>query len=189
MNYVTKLALIIGAATTLVACGGGGSSDAPPVATNRWAANAGTYTVCNGYWRYAVVFSAAGSNQATITTHSEIYDGNSCTGSIIATLTYPTPVTFTYQSTASVPVSGLGPSPQTLTIDKVQVNIPAMTGTLTGPGVVGNCVYYAGGSSCDSLTVAAQIVDGGLYLTANTLMELNSTASGYATATGTLIKQ
>ena len=189
MNYVMKSALIIGIAATLLACGGGTSSDTPPAVTNRWAANAGTYSGCNGYWKYTIVFSAVGTNQATITTQSNVYDGNSCTGSIIATLTYPTPVTFTYQSTAPGLVSGLGPSPQILTIDKVQVNIPAMTGTLTGTGVVGNCVYYAGGSSCDSLSVPAQIVDGGLYLTANTLLELNSTASGYAAATATLTKQ
>jgi len=184
MKLVKKLVLILGAAATLVACGGGGSSD-----VNRWAAYNGTYVGCNGHWQYTVVFSAVGANQATLVEHDDVYAGDGCTGTIAGTLTYPSPLTLTYQSTVSALVSGVGPSPQNLSIDKVQETVPMMTGTLVGTGVVGECVYYPGGQSCTPLSVPATTVDMGIYLTSTTLVELHPTADGYSVTSAVATKQ
>ena len=61
--------------------------------------------------------------------------------------------------------------PSSLSIDKVAMSANTQA-TLTGPGVVGNCINYPNGEICYDLTVQGQVNNGAFYISGNTLYEL-----------------
>jgi hypothetical protein len=188
------LAALVFGAVILSGCGGGGGgsdSTAPPSATNKWASNSGTYVGCDGHQKITTVFSPVGADQATMTFRIDIYDGDLCTGSIAGTMAFPSPLyTLAYLGTEAALVSGIGVTEQTLSVDRVQFTMPAMTGTLSGPGVQGLCVNYAAGNVCmQSLSTPAATMNAAIYLTATTLASLKPSGTGYIADRPILTKQ
>jgi hypothetical protein len=188
------LAVLLFGAVILSGCGGGGGgsdSTAPPGATNKWASNSGTYVGCDGHQKITTIFSAVGADQATMTFRVDFYDADLCTGSIAGTMAFPSPLyTLTYLGTEAAVVSGIGVTEQTLSVDKVQLAMPTMTGTLSGPWVQGLCVNYSAGNEClQSLSTPAATMNTAIYLTATTLASLKPGGAGYIADRRVLTKQ
>jgi hypothetical protein len=188
------LAALVFGAVILSGCGGGGGgsdSTAPPSATNKWASNSGTYVGCDEHHnKLTRTFTAFGTNQATLSIRMDTYDGDLCSGSVMGTFTYSTPVTLTYLSTQTASVTDAGGNTSNVPIDYIQMDVLAMTGTLTGLGVQGLCVYYTGGHLCyNSISTPAMSVSTAIYLTATSLATLTASGDGFIADPFRLTKQ
>ncbi len=179
-----KLIVALVLAISLAACGGGGSSS-----TNPFEKYVGTYTGCNNHQESTTIISTTSSNQAFVSTRTDIFENSDCTGANVGTHTYSSPVTVTYLAAENPPVSGVGSTVQNLTIDIINILLPVVSQSLTGSGVNGLCVNYTGGSYCYStpptLAVSSQ---GGFYMVGNLLYSLTYVNGVYQTDSVVLTK-
>ncbi len=186
------LVVLASGVLALSGCGGGGSSSiAAPAATNKWASNTGTYVGCDAHHnKMTRIFSAVGTDQATLSIQIDTYDGDACTGSLMGTFTYPTPVTLTYLSTQTASVTDAGGITSDVPIDNVLMDVPAMNGTLVGLGVQGLCVNYPNGYICyNAINTPAMSVDTAIYLTPTSLATLTASGTGFIADPFRLTKQ
>jgi len=159
----------------LSACGGGGGGSAPAASVlsndnNPLKKYDGTYYICdqNGHSKTTLTVVAAGSNSMTMSMSEATYQSVNCTGTIVGTLSFPLPLTATYQSQTTANFPHVTIMPRADTVDGVSVSSPAMTAQLTGTGVSGNCVNYTNGNLCyDNLVSPAQTAVGAAYLRGN----------------------
>jgi len=177
-----KSLLTIGVVSLLTACGGGGGdSPSTETASNPLSKYAGTFSGCNGnHKRTTITFSIVGSTQLSMSPQMDVYESASCTGTVLGTLRTPATMLATFLSYSTATVTGITASSQSLTIDKINVSMPASTSTLTGLGVSGNCVHYTNGRVCfNSLSNSASNIDAGLYLNGSIVYFLTVSGSTY----------
>jgi len=152
--------LIAVALTTLTACGGGGGSvgDNTAVPLTKYV---GSYQSCNGNHTSNITkISEAASTSLTASLRFDYYENANCTGPIVGTLLFPSPLTYTYDGNSIVSTTGIQPTTVNLSVDKLLVSAPQMTLSLTGTGVKlvnGQlCAVYKSGNTCpDSLNQPA----------------------------------
>jgi hypothetical protein len=136
-------ALTMGLAVILSACGGGdGGGDQATPAQDQLLKYVGTYTGCDDHEKTTMTLSAASGGALSMASRYDVYQSSDCTGSLLGSRTLSAPATLTFIE--SVPTSGAGYS----AIDKILMTAPQRAATMTGPGVVGQCVNYPGGQLC-----------------------------------------
>ena len=175
-KHLLKTLTLAGIASALVACGGGGGSDetnAPTQDSSPLSKYFGTYSVCDrDHTEATVTFKDEGNEQFSFITTEVTYQNANCTGTVLGTYKWSAPGIATYESTGIATVRG-GGLPSSLQIDKFRSSAPAMQNTLTGPGVVGNCVKYSTGRSvCYELNQPAKTLLGGLYKSGTQIYEM-----------------
>ena len=157
MKSILKTTLALSFVAVLAACGGGGSSS---TGAGKYA---GAHSYCDGdHTRFRLVLTETANGNYSLLDSEVTYQNANCTGNVLATYSASVPsiLTFVETSVAPIRVPGLASS---LSIDKYKMNAPRATGTLTGPGVAGNCVTYPGGRFCYELNSDALQLDLGLY--------------------------
>lgn len=161
-------------ALVLAACGGGGGGQPAGSAINALGKYGGQYFSCSGHVRKAVNVQASGENSATLTVTENIHAEDNCSGDVVGTLSYPQPITATFDAQIEVtPPSGTV-FPSSAMGDQIVLTVPAMTASLTGSGVTGSCVYYNNGNVCyGPLVVDAQRIVGGIYGQGNYLVQFS----------------
>ena len=166
--FATVLTLV------LTACGGGGGGTVS-TADNPLKKYEGTYYVCDRNEKKTLSIAATGTNSLNIAFSADVYSAANCAGSIIGSYRWNSSASMTYAgaTTSNLPAVTIFPISDTL--DKVTLDVSAMTATLTGSGVSGSCVRYSyvdngvtsTGNTCYSLTTAASTATGALYLSSN----------------------
>lgn len=185
MNTFLKIALALSIVPLMAACGGGGGSDNGQ-SESQQDKYAGTHSYCDGdHTRYRVTLTGTGNNNYSTTSTQITYQNANCTGNVIATYSEPVASTLAFQrnAIATVRVPGLASS---LSIDQYKVNIPSMTATLSGSGVVGRCVNYPAGRFCYDLNISAEQVDLGFYKTSAGFYALSLENGTYTNEEGSL---
>lgn len=180
--------IAVAACCAISGCGGGGGGDAgsgggaAPLGKYE-----GTYSYCDGNERLQLVVATTANGRVTLAPKSDFYRDANCTGAIVGTEVFSSPLTASFQASESAVVTGWPTlnSAATYTVDRVTISVPALTITLTGTGVsIVNgklCVTYSNGRTClDETSASATTFDGGLVLTNTHVLLATKTAGGYA---------
>ena len=169
----------------LAACGGGGS-DSGGDSPSPLAKYVGTYAFCDGNEKVQLSISTIDSRSISLIQRSDYYMDRNCVGAVVGTETQSAPLTATYVSTGTSTVIGYpsASSVATYVVDRLSINVPALTVSLTGTGVTTingqSCVVYSNGRACiGGPPTPAQGVVGGLAFTDVALLLLTGTATGY----------
>jgi hypothetical protein len=171
---------------TLMGCGGGGGNSSATGGTqlggsstgtmnNPLSKYTGTYYLCRDNRRLTTTLTAVGTDSLSFNLEENVYSGNNCSGSILATyLISNLMATYKSQTTATMPPFTI--LPYSDKVDEVILTSAGATNQLTGPGVQGNCVKYSyttptgqrSGENCYTLTIPNETAIGAIYLTDDT---------------------
>lgn len=165
----------------LTACGGGSADDGAAVSDSPLTKYVGSYQSCDMDNELLIVnISQQSSDILNMSLQTNYFSNKNCTGDLIATETLSSPFTVSYKSTESALVYGLESNAITTTIDSVLVTLPAITISLTGPGVAGNCINIPNKRTClNQTTIPARSSNGGLYINGSKFVTLEKTGQTY----------
>ena len=197
--------------TLLVACGGSGSGggdtannalkkiggDGGDTANNVLKKYEATFYQCDENDKTTLTLAAEGSDRLNVTLAIDVYSGDNCSGSVIASYRWNTPavLTFLRKTTATMPPVTL--LPYSDEVDEVTMSVANVSAQLTGSGVRGNCVNYSystqngsvTGESCFDLAFPSTTQTGALYLTGdNQYLVQFSRENGFLSADGMFSK-
>ncbi len=166
----------------LTACGGGGGGDdGAALLDGPLAKYVGSYQSCDMDNELLIVnISQQSSDILNMSLQTNYFANKNCTGELIATETLSSPFTVSYKSTESALVYGIESGAITTTVDSVLVTLPATTISLTGSGVVGNCINIPNKRTClNETTIPAGSSNGGLYINGSKFATLEKTGQIY----------
>lgn len=174
--------------TIITACGGGGGGT-PNTADNPLKKYEGTYYVCDDHEKTILQVSPTNSAGLNVTLSAEFYSNTSCSGNIIGLYKWDSPALLTYTGGTSINLPKFTAFPPADSVDKIDLNISAMSASLTGSGVKGACVNYSNidggittsGKHCYDLQINATSSSGALYLSNDSqyLIQFSSNKDGY----------
>jgi len=168
-----KYTLAASALVLLAACGGGGNSSATEENNNPLAKYAGTYYVCEDNEKLKITLTTAGSINLNLFFETDTYSNENCTGNIIGSYRWTSPVLATYTGQTSVTMPPISLLPFSDKVDEITISTTGLKAELTGSSVDGNCVKYSytttkgivNRKSCFDLTLPPTTSKGALYQT------------------------
>jgi hypothetical protein len=172
-----KYTLAAGTLALLAACGGGGgdSSYAAEGSNNPLAKYAGTYYVCEDNEKLKLTLTPEGSVNLNLLLATDIYSNENCTGKIIGSYRWTSPVAATYTGQTTVTMPPISLLPFSDKVDEIKLSSSGLKAELTGTSVQGNCVKYSytttkgsvNRETCFELTLEPITSNGALYQTSD----------------------
>lgn len=174
MQKTIGYAMAASVLAVLTACGGGGGGGGS-TADNPLKKYEGTYYVCDKNEKTTLQMAPTGSNGLNVTMSAEVYSANNCSGNVIGSYRWNSPVLLTYTGATTANLPPVTVLPYADTVDKVALNTSSMTASLSGSGVNGSCVNYSyvgnngtvTGNTCYDLVMNATSSNGALYMSSN----------------------
>ena len=174
------------ATSILTACGGGGGGGDSTQQSGPLDKYVRSYTYCERHEKAQLTIAAVNSNTVSVSQRSDYYQETNCAGAVVGTETNSQSLLATYVSTETATVTGWPAvaSSARYSVDRVTINLPAYTVSLTGSGVsiIGGqpCVSYTGGRVClNQTSIPAQTFPAGFVLTDTALLMVEPTSTGY----------